>query len=84
MKSPVNILGPCMSINLVCALPQQEEFGPGRDEGWCCHQPKQPGLLNAADTFQQQRVGSSIPRDFEALYIVDLETELPEKGCYQS
>lgn len=56
----------------------------GRDEGWCGRQPTQPELGSTASIFQRQRVGSSIPRGFEEPEVVDLWTELPGKGCYQS
>lgn len=43
-KSPVNILERCTCISLVRAQPQREEFGAGRDEGWCCqHLPVPEG-----------------------------------------
>lgn len=38
----------------------------------------------AASVYQCQRVSPGIPRGFEAVYIVDLRTKLPWKGCYQS
>jgi len=70
---------------LVCALPRREELGAGRD-GWrlVLPQPGQPALGSAASVSQWQSTGSSIPRGFEAMYVVDLGTKLPGKGCHRS